>query len=84
MLSQAGRITLAQSCIMSIPTYVMQTAMLPVMVCDEIERLCRDFKWGSTPEARKHHLVGEDRYALQKRMGALGLEVLGWLTPPLT
>lgn len=49
-LSQAGRITLAQSTILSIPNYVMHTTLIPAAVCDEMERLCRDFIWGSTPE----------------------------------
>lgn len=46
-LSQAGRISLAQSCICSVPT----------SICDEVERMCCDFIWGSISEARKNHLV---------------------------
>lgn len=56
-LSQAGRISLAQSCICSVPTYVMQTSKLPTSICDEVERMCCDFIWGSISEARKNHLV---------------------------
>ncbi|KAA3473450.1 LINE-1 reverse transcriptase isogeny [Gossypium australe] len=40
-LSFAGRITLAQSVLLSIPTYFMQTIMIPKGVCDDIERLVR-------------------------------------------
>lgn len=42
-LSLAGRVTLAQSSIMSILGYVMQTSLIPIAVCDEVERLCRSF-----------------------------------------
>ncbi|KAA3453051.1 Retrovirus-related Pol polyprotein LINE-1 [Gossypium australe] len=40
-LSFAGRIMLAQSVLLSIPTYFMQTMMIPKRVCDAIERLPR-------------------------------------------
>lgn len=57
-LSLAGRITLAQSCIMGIPNYVMQySTLIPTAICDELEHLCRDFIWGSFAEARKCHLI---------------------------
>lgn len=39
-VSFAGRITLAQSCNMSIPMYVMQSTGLPTSICEEVERLC--------------------------------------------
>ncbi|KAK7275172.1 hypothetical protein RIF29_16281 [Crotalaria pallida] len=34
-LSFAGRITLAQSCIMSLPCYVMQACVIPASICQE-------------------------------------------------
>lgn len=42
-LSQAGHVLLAQRCLMSFPNYVMQTALIPASICDEIERIFRDF-----------------------------------------
>ncbi|CAN1157418.1 Putative ribonuclease H protein At1g65750 [Linum perenne] len=47
-LSLAGRVTLAQSVLAAIPAYAMQTAVLPVTTCDEIDRRIRNFVWGST------------------------------------
>ncbi|KAA3486878.1 LINE-1 reverse transcriptase isogeny [Gossypium australe] len=38
-LSFARRVTLAQSVLLSIPSYFMQTMMIPKGVCDDIERL---------------------------------------------
>ncbi|KAA3469798.1 LINE-1 reverse transcriptase isogeny [Gossypium australe] len=40
-LSFAGRITLVQSVLLSIPNYFMQSLMIPKSVCADIERLVR-------------------------------------------
>ncbi|KAA3486895.1 Retrovirus-related Pol polyprotein LINE-1 [Gossypium australe] len=42
-LSIAGRVTLAQSVLLSIPNYFMQSMLIPKGVCAEIERLVRQF-----------------------------------------
>ncbi|KAE8731502.1 hypothetical protein F3Y22_tig00002840pilonHSYRG01494 [Hibiscus syriacus] len=47
-LSTAGRVTLAKSVFASIPIYFMQTSMLLMAICHEIEKLIRYFIWGST------------------------------------
>lgn len=75
-LSQAGRICLAESSVMSIPSYIIQTNKIPASTCDEIERLCRDFIWGSTPEVRKHHLISWARICTPKYEGGLGFRGL--------
>lgn len=79
-LSQAGRITLAQSCIMTVPSYVMQCSKIPASICDEVERFCRDFIWGSTPEARHNHLISWDTIFSPKEMGGLGFRSLHMVT----
>lgn len=56
-LSFAGRVTLAQSSLLSIPGYVFQTSQIPVSVCLEAKKICRDFIWGSTADARRCHLI---------------------------
>lgn len=75
-LSQAGRICLAESSVMSIPSYIIQINKIPASICDEIERLCRDFIWGSTPEVRKHHLISWARICTPKYEGGLGFRGL--------
>jgi hypothetical protein len=49
-LTFAGRITLTQSVLAALPTYVMQTTLLPQGVCNKIEKLMRNFIWGSADE----------------------------------
>ena len=71
-LSLAGRNTLIKSTVTSIPNHVMQTALLPVSTCDELDRLSRDFLWGSTAENRKAHLVAWEKCVRRNRWAAWG------------
>ncbi|KAA3489716.1 LINE-1 reverse transcriptase isogeny [Gossypium australe] len=57
-LSIVGRATLAQSVLLSIPGYFMQSIMNPKKICNEIERLARTFIWGTTDSRKKMSLVG--------------------------
>ncbi|CAN1181258.1 Putative ribonuclease H protein At1g65750 [Linum perenne] len=74
-LSLAGRVTLAQSVLASIPAYSMQTTVIPITTCDAIDRIIRNFVWGSTDEARKVHLIAWDRICTPKEDGWLGLKM---------
>ncbi|KAA3487080.1 reverse transcriptase [Gossypium australe] len=51
------RAILAQSVLLSIPNYFMQTMMIPKGICEEIESLVRQFIWGSSNGKRKLALV---------------------------
>ncbi|KAJ1439454.1 hypothetical protein SESBI_02390 [Sesbania bispinosa] len=75
-LSMAGRITLAQSAVMSIPNYPMQAFVFPIGVCEEIERLCRNFIWGSSSETRKLHLISWRKICQPKKIGGMGFKSL--------
>jgi mannosylglycoprotein endo-beta-mannosidase len=68
-LSFAGRVTLAQSSLANIPGYVMQTCNIPVSICDEAEKICRNFIWGSTVDQKKCHLVAWKKIYLPKEEG---------------
>ncbi|KAL6199614.1 hypothetical protein ACLB2K_029398 [Fragaria x ananassa] len=59
-LNMAGRLTLIQSVASSIPVYAMQTAKLPISICDSLDRLNRNFLWGDTDQLRKVHLTNWD------------------------
>lgn len=75
-LSLAGRISLTQSCLWSLPAYVMHTTPIPQGVCKEIEALCRNFIWGSTTDRRKCHLISWDTICSPKEEGGLGFKTL--------
>lgn len=46
-LSLAGRITLAKSVVAALPTYSMQTMLMPKGVCEKLDQLQRNFIWGA-------------------------------------
>jgi mannosylglycoprotein endo-beta-mannosidase len=75
-LSFAGRVTLAQSSLSCIAGYVMQTTNIPASICEEAEKICRDFIWGSTNQHRKCHLVSWEKICRPKEEGGLGFRNL--------
>ncbi|CAN1145341.1 Putative ribonuclease H protein At1g65750 [Linum perenne] len=53
----------------------MQTSVLPATTCEAIDKIIRDFVWGSTEEQRKTHLIAWERVCLPKDAGGLGLKL---------
>ncbi|GMP25580.1 hypothetical protein CsSME_00002379 [Camellia sinensis var. sinensis] len=74
VLSIAGRTTLFQAVSSAIPAYTMQTTAIPKNVCDEIDRINRNFLWGDTLERKKVHLVKWEKVCKSKNAGELGLK----------
>ena len=58
LLSMVGRSILIQASSLSIPAYVMQSCMLPGKVLEGIDRVNKNFLWGSTDGSKKMHWVG--------------------------
>lgn len=75
-LSFAGRHTLLQSVLSAIPMYSMQTSMLPLGVCYELEKISRKFLWGSKQGERKCNLVKWEVVTKPKSKGGLGIKKL--------
>lgn len=56
-LSFAGRAILIKSVMSVIPNYMMQGTIFPLHVCEKLDKINRDFLWGSTNEKRRMHMV---------------------------
>ena len=72
-LSLAGRCTLINLVLAGIPSYVMQTVWLPQATCDALNKLNRNFLWGSTVDKRKVHQVRWEQVTKNKKHGGLGI-----------
>jgi ribonuclease HI len=73
LLSPAGRVVLIQSVTSSIPAYYMQNVALPVRTCSKLDKLNRDFLWGSSSDRKRMHMVGWEKVCKPKDKGGLGL-----------
>ena len=73
-LSFAGRCVLVKSVLTTSPNYVMQGAVLPVHLCEKIDKINRDFLWGSSVYKKKLHLVGWSKIIMSKEDGGLGIQ----------
>ncbi|XP_030970453.1 uncharacterized protein LOC115990809 [Quercus lobata] len=58
LLSFSGRTVLVQASSSTIPAYVMQCNALPGKLLDNIDKVNRDFLWGSLETGKKMHWVG--------------------------
>ncbi|CAL2243105.1 unnamed protein product [Prunus armeniaca] len=73
-LSMAGRITLIQAVTSSTPIYAMQTTKLLMSICDDLDRIHRNFLWGGSARQSKVHLCQWDLVCRPKHKGGLGLQ----------
>ena len=74
-LSFAGRVVLIKYVMSVIPNHIMQGVSLPSHICNKLDKVNRDFLWGSTSEKRKLHLVGWSKIVRPKEDGGLGIQV---------
>ena len=74
MLSLVGRNVLIQASLAAVPSYVMQCNLLPGRILDGLDRVNRNFLWGSSEAAKKIHWVGWDKVIKSKEEGGLGLQ----------
>ena len=72
-LSPAGRLVLIKAAVSLIPEYTMQCYKLLVKFCAEVDKLTKDFLWGSIVEKKKLHLVGWNKVTNPINLGGLGI-----------
>ena len=74
LLSMAGRVVIAQSVLSAIPAYVMQGCILPTQILNNLDKVNRNFVWGSMEEKKKMHMVCWEKITKPKRRGGLGIQ----------
>lgn len=73
-LNITGRTTLAKACLNSIQTYIMQLHKLPISITKKIDKIQRNFIWGTTDTKRKLHMLNWNVITENKDIGGLGIQ----------
>ncbi|KAF5760166.1 putative RNA-directed DNA polymerase [Helianthus annuus] len=71
-ISLGGRITLVSSVLNALPTYYFSLYKAPLGVIKKLEKLRRDFLWGSNPEQEKMKWVAWKSMMTPKDLGGMG------------
>lgn len=66
-------LVLLKSVLSSLPTYFLSLFQVPCSVLDQLDRLQRDFLWGSTLETKSIHWVGWNKICRPMDQGGLGI-----------
>ena len=74
LLSFAGRLVLTQVVTTTISNYAMQCATLSIKILNSINRLSRNFLWGSSKSKKKIHLVSWKKITKPKREAGLSIQ----------
>ena len=72
-ISKAGRLTLIQSTLSSLPIYCLSLFRMPVSICSRLEKIQREFLWSGGSLVKKIHLVNLKTVCTEKKKGGLGL-----------
>lgn len=75
-LTKAGRLVLVNSTLATLPIFMMSLFVMPISVGEELERIMRNFLWGSTEEKKKFHLIAWDEVCVGVNWGGLGIRRL--------
>ena len=75
-LSKGGKVTLINSTLSSLPTYLLSLFPIPVKVAKRMEDLQRDFLWTGIRDDRKIHLVNWSKICSPVKNGGLGIRCL--------
>uniref|UniRef100_A0A2N9H633 CCHC-type domain-containing protein n=1 Tax=Fagus sylvatica TaxID=28930 RepID=A0A2N9H633_FAGSY len=54
-------------------SFIRENSIIPSRVCSELDKLNRNFLWGSTDEKKKMHMVGWSKVCRAKKLGGLGI-----------
>ena len=76
-LSKGGRLTLLKSTLSSLPTYYLLLFTIPQHIADKLERIQRNFLWGSSNDVFRYPLVAWDKVVWPVEIGGLGIQKIG-------
>ena len=74
LLSFTGRLVLTQAVITTILNYAIQCVALLAKVLNSVDRLSRNFLWGSLEGKKRLHLVSWKKITKPKKDGGLGIQ----------
>ncbi|KAL4609930.1 hypothetical protein ACB092_08G016100 [Castanea dentata] len=75
-LSKGGRLTSLKSTLSSLPTYYLSLFTIPKAMATKLERIQRNFLWGSSIEYFKYPLVAWEKVCLSRELGGMGIRNL--------
>ncbi|WMV22162.1 hypothetical protein MTR67_015547 [Solanum verrucosum] len=75
-LSMGGRLTLINSVLNALPTYMMSLFPIPARVIKKLDRIRRNFLWQGNNEKKRFHLVKWESVVTGKKNGGLGIKNL--------
>ena len=76
LLSMGGKEILIKVMAQAIPTYTMSCFFLPQGLCDDMERMMKNFWWGQKQQETKLGWVSWKRMCISKARGGLGFRNL--------
>ena len=76
-LSKRGRLTLLKSTLSSLPTYYLSLFTIPQLIAEKLERIRRNFLWGSSNEVFRYPLIAWDKVIWPMEVEGLGIQKIG-------
>ncbi|XP_019175764.1 PREDICTED: uncharacterized protein LOC109171089 [Ipomoea nil] len=76
LLSKAGKEVLLKSVTQAMPTYTMSIYLLPLSLCNALEKLMNRYWWGQRGSQGSIHWMSWDRMCVPKRFGGMGFKRL--------
>ena len=75
-ISKRGRLILIRNMMTNLSVYLMSLFRMPMNVSSRLEKIQRDFVWGSSSIKRKIHLIKWENVCRCKMKGGLGIRSL--------
>ena len=76
-LLKGGRLTLLKSTLSSLPTYYLLLFTISQHITDRLERIQKNFLWGSSNDVFRYPLVAWDKVVWLVEIGGLGIRKIG-------